>query len=763
MSNDSLSANPQFKYPETPTVGQANPGTTPTKVGDALIRVDGPAKVTGHAKYAAEFEVPKLAYAVMVTSTIPKGTIERMDTAAAQQSSGVVAIMTPANAPRLPQGGKAGVKPPAGRALSLLQDNTVEYNNQPIAVVVAETLNQAIYAASLVNVKYRNEAPKLNFEEGFATAQSAGHGHDPAEVSAGQLAAGMAAAEVKIDQVYATPVQNHNPMEPHATIAVWDGERLTLHDATQYISGVKQTIAKTLGLPDDNVRVLCPYTGGGFGCKGSTWSHVALAAMAAKVANRPVKLVLERPQMFGPVGARPRTHQHIVLGAKRDGTLTAMQHDVHSHTSEFEDFVEPSSNVTRVLYASPTISTSQKVVPLSVGTPTFQRAPGESSGTFALEIAMDELAYELKMDPIALRLKNYAEKDPTSNKPFSSKHLRECYEQGAERFGWAKRSTSVRSVRDGHELVGWGMATAVYSANRSAAMAKVTFEPNGRVTVASASQDLGTGTYTIMAQVAAATLKMPVSLIDARLGDSEMPKAPVSGGSQSAASVTPAVQAACQQAILKLAAMAISDSGSPFHGAQPDELAFADGRVVRKSEPKTGEAFMAIIARNGNQPVTAMGSAQPDEEVAGYSTHSFGAVFAEVGVDEQLGMARVRRVTGVYDIGTLLTEKAGKNQLIGGIVWGIGFALHEETHIDPRNGRSVNNNLAEYHVPVNLDVGEIDVQVLNIPDKKFNPLGARGIGEIGITGISAAVANAIFHATGKRLRSCPITPDQLMA
>jgi xanthine dehydrogenase YagR molybdenum-binding subunit len=731
-------------------------------IGESITRVDGRVKVMGAAKYAAEFQIPQLAYAVMVTSTIANGRIQRMDTAAAQRSPGVLTVMTPANAPKLPQGGKAAVHPPAGRVLSLLQDDLVHYNNQPIAVVVAETLNQALYAASLVRVRYQDQPAQLDFEAGFPTAHPGGHGHDPAEVSAGQLAEGMAAGEVKVDEVYLTPMQNHNPMEPHATIAQWQGEQLILHDSTQYISGVKQTVARAMGLPDDNVRVLCPFTGGGFGSKGSTWSHVVLAAMAAKVVNRPVKLVLERPQMFGPVGGRPRTHQHIVLAAKRDGTLTAMQHDVYTHTSVIEDFTEPSSNVTRMLYASPTIQTSQKLVPLTLGTPTFQRAPGEATGTFALEIAMDELASKLNMDPIQLRLKNYAEKDPTSNKPFSSKNLRECYTRGAERFGWAKRNPQPRSTREGNEWIGWGMATATYSANRSAASALVQFEPGGRVTVATGSQDLGTGTYTIMAQVAAATLNLPMELIDARLGDSTLPKSPVSGGSQTTASVMPAVQAAAKQAQLKLLTAAAGDTGSPLHGAQPDELDFKNGRIIRKGQPESGETLTAFMARNGNRPLGAVASAEPEQDAQQYSNHSWGAVFAEVAVDAQLGMPRVRRITGVYDVGTLLNEKTGKSQLIGGIVWSVGFALLEASYADGRNGRIVNNNLAEYHVPVNADIGEIDVSVIGTPDTKFNPLGARGIGEIGITGASAAVANAIYHATGKRIRSAPITPDMLL-
>ena len=732
-------------------------------IGEPIIRVVGKAKVTGTAKYAAEFDIPNIATAVMVMSTIGNGRIEKMNTSKAQRAPGVIAVMTPFNTQKLPQGGKAAVHPPAGRVLSLLQDDQVHYNNQPIAVVIAETLNQALYAGSLIEVAYQISTPNLDFKAGFSNAHPGSHGNQPSNVGVGNIDAGLADADVRVDEVYLTPKENHNPMEPHATIAQWEGENLTLHDSTQYISGVQKTVAKTLGIPDDNVRVLCPFTGGGFGCKGSVWSHVVLAAMAAKLVKRPVKLVLERPQMFGPVGGRPQTYQHIVLGAKHDGTLTGIRHDCYSDTSVIEDFTEPSSAATRMLYASPNISTSQKLVPLNVGTPTFQRAPGESTGTFALEIAMDELAYKLKMDPIQLRLKNYAQIDPTSSKPFSSKQLKECYEQGAERFGWTKRNPQPRSHREGHSLIGYGMATATYPANRSAAMAMVRFEPNGRVTVACGSQDLGTGTYTIMAQVAAVTLNLPIKLIDAQLGDSRMPKAPVSGGSQSAASVTPAVQAAARQAQLKLLTLASGDASSPVHGVSTHELDFKNGKIFRKTNPAESESYTALLARNGNQPVSATAAAQPDQDIEQFSTHSWGAVFAEVAVDEAFGMPHVRRVVAVYDIGTLLSGKTGKSQLIGGIVWGVGLALFESTHTDSRNGRPVNNNLAEYHVPVNADIGEIDVSVLNIPDKKFDPLGARGIGEIGITGAGAAVANAIYHATGKRIREAPITPDKLMS
>ena len=735
----------------------------PAKIGSPYVRVDGRAKVTGAAKFTAEYAVPNAAYGVLVTSTVANGKITRMDTTRAEKAPGVVTILTPANAPRLPKNGEAGVNPPAGRVLQLLQNADVHYNNQPIGVVVADSLDQALFAASLIDVRYQEMPAKLDFESGFPEAHP-GKNKVPPTLSEGNVPAGFESAEVRIDQVYTTPKENHNPMEMHATIASWDGELLTLHDSTQYIFGVKKTVAKTLGIPEDNVRVLCPYTGGGFGSKGSTWSHVLLTAMAAKVAKRPVKLMVTRPQMFGPVGGRPQTWQHITLGAKRDGTtLTAIRHDCYSHTSVIEDFVEPSSAATRMLYEAPVITTSQKLVPLNVGTPTFQRAPGEATGTFALEVAMDELAYALKMDPIALRLKNYAESDPTSHKPFSGKNLRQCYSQGAERFAWAKRNPEPRSHREGHELIGYGMATATYPANRSQAQASVRFEPTGRVSVISGTQDLGTGTYTIMAQVAAATLGMPIDMMDAKLGDTKQPQGPVSGGSQTAASVGPAVQAAAQQAVLKLVTLEIGNPASPFNGAQPAELDFKGGKLFRKSAPENGVGFTAILARNGNQPVEAKAAAEASESVEEFAQHSWGAVFAEVGVDETLGMVRIRRIVAVYDVGTLLNEKTAKSQLIGGLVWAAGLMLREETNIDPATGRPVNNNLAEYHVPVNLDIGELDVSALGIADKNFEPLGGRGVGEIGITGAAAAIANAVYHATGKRVREAPITPDKLLA
>ena len=567
-----------------------------------------------------------------------------------------------------------------------------------------------------------------------------------------------ASATATLSQAYTTPIEHHNPMEPHATVAVWSGERLTVYDATQYVSGVKQTMAKTLGIPPENVTVISPYVGGGFGCKGSMWSHVALAALAAKRVGRPVKLALERPQMFGMVGNRPQTEQMLMLAASADGSLTAMQHDVITETSTLEEWTEPSAVITRMLYACHNQGTTHRLATLNIGTPTFMRAPGEASGSFALESAMDELADALRMDPIALRLRNYANQDPEKNKPFSSKSLRACYADGATRFGWARRQQTPGTLRNGHWQVGLGMATASYPANRSAAEASVRLMPDGSAVVQSGSQDLGTGTYTVMTQVAADAIGISPAHVRFELGDSRLPKAPVSGGSQSAASVAPAVQAAGLAARAKLIEMALADARSPLFGQDAAAVVVEAGTLRAGA---ASESIAALMGRAG-QPVSVQAGAKPGDEKEAYSMHSFGAVFAEVWVDRDLGIVRVPRVVGSYGVGHLLNAKLARSQLLGGVVWGIGMALLEESHRDLRDGRIVNANLAEYHVPVNADIGTIDIGFVPEDDPHINPLGVKGIGEIGITGVAAAVANAVFNATGKRVRDLPITLDKLI-
>ena len=738
---------------------------SPKPVAQLSHRYEGIDKVTGKARYAAEFGEPfsktDLAYAFIVQATIPNGNVKSIDVVTASKTPGVVTIITPFNAPRLSQGPP---QPPARRSLTLLQDTSIAYNGQPIAIVVAKTLNQARAAAAMLKIEYAAQPAKLEWEKRAGEARwPKNPGKEPAGNHRGDINAAFAQAAVTVDNTYVTPIQFHNPMEPHATIAWWQGDKLTVYDSTQYISGVKMSLAKSMNIPVDNVRVIDPLVGGGFGSKGSMWSHVPLCAMAAKLVNRPVKLVLDREQMFGLVGQRPSTINHIRLAARQDGTLLGIQHDVVMNASVLEDFVEHAESPAKMLYQSGASSVTAKVVEANLGVSTFMRAPGEAPGTAVLEIALDELAEKLKMDPVALRLKNYAETDPShEGRPWSSKHLRECYSKGADKFRWASRNMNPGQKSEGKWLVGHGMATATYPANRSAAQAVVRLLPGGRMFVGSGTQDLGTGTYTIMAQQAAAGLGLDPKMVEVKLGDSTLPKAPVSGGSQSSASVLPAIQDATTQLKLKLIDLATNDTASPLHGFQAADCDVKNGRLVSKSQTGKSDGLVDLIARNGNKPVEAQGQAEPGEAKDAMTTQSWGAVFAEVAVDRHTKMVKVRRIVGVYDIGVLLNEKTGMNQLMGGMTWGISFATHEHGVVDGATGRIVNANLAEYHVPVNADVGVLDVSVIGIPDLKFNPIGSRGIGEIGITGTAAAVANAIYNATGVRVRQYPITPDKLL-
>lgn len=748
-------------------------------IGQGIDRLDGRLKVTGQAKYAAEYPIPGLVYGVMVLSTVPKGRIVAIDSESVRRMPGVLVVMTHQNAPRLPKPkdaqdkqGKSGKgkqsKPdqnqqPPNPKLSLLQDDRVEYNAQPIAVVVADSFERARYAARHLKVRYATEPAQLDLDQAKQHLRRPKPQPDrPADTGRGNVERSMQNAATRLDLTYTTPMENHNPLEPHATTAVWEGDQLTLYDATQSISGVQRTVAENLGIDPQKIRVLCPFVGGGFGCKGTTWSHVVLTAMAARMAGRPVKLALERTQMFAPVGARPLTEQHLRLGTDRTGKLLALTHDTISSSSFVDDFTEPCTSVSRKAYASESLQTSQRLATLNVGVPTYMRAPGESTGSFAVESAMDELSYALQIDPVQLRLLNYAEQDPEKNIPWSSKSLRECFRIGAERFGWARRTPAPGSMRVGRTLVGWGMATAAYPANRKGAKARAIINPDGTAVVRSGTQDLGTGTHTVMTQVAADALGMPISMVKFELGDTRFPEAPVSGGSQTVASVGPAVYQAAREARDKLIAMALSDASSALHGLNENDVDTSDGWLFAKSDPERREAMSAVLTRAGGQPVTGDASAEQGDEKKRYTMHAFGAVFAEVHVDPDLGTVRVRRVVSAYGIGRALNKKTTHSQLMGGIVWGIGMGLMEKTEMDWRVGRAVNANLADYHVPVNADIGEIDITIVDEKDTQINELGTKGVGEIGITGVAAALANAIYHATGKRIRDLPITPDKLI-
>ncbi len=732
-------------------------------VGKPIDRVDGRLKVTGRARYSADHPVPNLVHGVLVTSTIAKGTVSKIETRTAERAPGVLAVLTPFNAPKLPQ-----IKPePTQRKLQLLQDDQILYSNQPIAVVVANTLEQATEAARLLKITYQAENHNVVVEKAINQRykpKEAGSSKEPTDSLRGDLAAGRSQAAQRIEQTYITPAETHNPMEPHATIAMWEGSKLTLFDATQGIFSDQERVAALLGIRPDDVHVVSLFLGGGFGSKGPTWSHVLLTAIAARQVNRPVKLVLFREQMFGPIGFRGRTRQTVEAAAKDDATLTVLRHDTIAQTSSFDEFVETASLSTRLLYQCPNVSTSHRLVRVDSGTPSFMRAPGEAPGTYALEAAMDELAYALKVDPMELRLRNYADQDPNKNKPWSSKSLRECYRAGAEQFGWANRKPQPRSMRNGNSLVGWGMATAIYPTRRGPAGAKAILRTDGSILVEAGTQDLGTGTYTIMTQITADGLGVQPRQIVFKLGDTDYPKTPVSGGSQTAASTGSAVKAASEALREKLIQMATSSPGSPLNGVSAQDISIENGWMQSKADPSRKESFADVVRRTGTE-IQAEVSVKPEsqgDEKPPFSMYAFGAQFAEVQVDETLGQLRVTRMVGAFGAGKILNAKTARSQLMGGMVWGIGMALLENTMFDSKQGRIVNANLAEYHLPVNLDVPPIEVITVAEEDTHINLVGAKGVGEIGITGAAAAIANAVYHATGKRVRELPITLDSLI-
>jgi xanthine dehydrogenase YagR molybdenum-binding subunit len=730
-------------------------------VGRGIDRVDGPLKVSGRAAYAPETPVANALRAVLVTSTISVGRIADIAVAEAERSPGVFAVLTHKNAPRL----KGAREHDQGdRVLQLLQDDAVVYNDQPVAVVVADTLENAQQAASLVRVRYGPRPANTDpAREKTAPYKPEKTSRGPTDTDTGNFDGALAQATVVVDQTYTTPIENHNPMEPHGTVAVWQGtDRLTVYDSSQGVFGVRKRIAKLFGLSPENVRVISLYIGGGFGCKGTPWSHVPLTVMAAQVVGRPVRLTLTRPQMFSLVGHRPVTRQRVVLGADARGHLLAVRHDAQSATSRFDEFVEPSASQTRMLYACPNIRTTHRLVRVDISTPTFTRAPGESSGTYALESAMDELSYALRLDPLELRLRNYAERDPDSGKPFSSKSLRACYRQGAEKFGWSRRNPAVRSMRDGRQLVGWGMATATYPAGQSPAAAVARLRADGTAVVQTGSQDIGTGTYTVMAQIAADALGLPMARVRMELGDTRLPEAPLSAGSRTASSVGSAVKGAADRARAALVALALADARSPLHGLAPEDVVAADGELHARQGAARRDRYEAILARAGKTELMVRYDAQEKAERKNYALHSFGAQFAEVKVDPDLGEVRVTRFVGAFAAGKVLNAKTARSQLIGGIVWGIGMALLERTERDPRSGRVVTRDLADYHVPVNLDVPPIEIISVDETDPYVNEVGAKGMGEIGNTGSAAAIANAVYHATGRRVRDLPITLDKLL-
>jgi xanthine dehydrogenase YagR molybdenum-binding subunit len=732
-----------------------------TFVGAPIDRVDGPSKVCGRADYTGDLAAQDLAHAVMVTSTIARGRIADIDDGEARRAPGVLLVLTHRNAMRLPGGGRgeAGGPTSSTHVLALLQDDRVHYQGEPVAVVVAGTFAQAAGAAALVRIRYEAEPPVVDFEAGRASAHSPGKVLDSdADSARGDFEAGWRNASHRVEFEYTTPYQNHNPMEPHATLARWDGERLTLEDSTQYVAGVRRAAAQVFGIAPERIRVRSAFVGGAFGGKGSAWSHVMLAAMAARQAGRPVVLAVQRPQMFGPVGGRPRTAQTMRLAATPQGRLRALEHRSFSSTSTIEDWTETCALVTRSLYDSDAVVTSHRLVKLDVGTPTFQRAPGECTGKSAL----DELAFALDMDPLALRVRNASTRDADKNLPYSSNALLECYRVGAERFGWGHRSRAPASMADGRWRVGYGMASATRPAKRQPCAARARLQADGMAVVQSSTADMGTGSYTVMAQIAADALGWPLSRVRFELGDTDLPEAPISAGSMTVESVGSAVRNACVNARAQLVEMARGDAASPFAGLAAADLVVEDGWLRHARDPERRERVAEFISRHGGRPIEAAGDSRPGPEARQFSMHSFGAVFVEARVDRDLGIVRVPRVVAAYGVGRVINAKTAHSQLMGGIVWGLSQALMEESMLDARSGRIVNANYAEYHVPVNADIGQIEIVVVPEDDPHVNEIGAKGLGEVSMTGVAAAVANAVWHATGRRIRDLPITLDKLV-
>jgi xanthine dehydrogenase YagR molybdenum-binding subunit len=743
--------------------------TTPV-LGTPHPRVDGKLKVTGTAFYASDFKVERMAYACLIQSTIASGVVTEIDQSDAQRAPGVIAILTRGNAPKLqalPEELTANGVP--GESRLPFQDDQVYYQGQHLGAVIAETFEQAREAAALVRIRYVPGELRTDLV-GLADEAIEPHlwgGRVKLQEKRGDVDwvwANMPQVRL-VNETYSTPIENHNPIEPGAALAVWDGtDHLTLYVSTRGVDLTQKVVAAAFGLPLENVRIECPFLGGHFGSKGFSWSYFLVAAAAARVANRPVRLVLSRPQMFDSMGQRARTIQTIGLAADENGKLAALKHATLTHSSMIYQYTEPCGNLTRLIYACPNVQINHRLVQLDYTTPCPMRAPGEAAGFFALESAMDELAVKLNIDPLELRIRNYAEKDDFDQRPWSSKHLKECYERGATKFGWSSRNPKPASARDPDgRLVGWGMATGIYPASQQPAAAKIVLSSDGSVIVQSATHESGTGTRTMMTQFVADNLGVPMDRIQFELGDTQFPPAPVNGGSWLTASVGPAVVAACSALRDKLISLAVDGPSAPFTGVAKTDIGFADGRIGSTKDNTKWLSLADLLTKTSNQTVEAEGSAKAGDAYQKLAFFSFGAIFVEVKVDPDLGEVRVSRVVGVYDVGKILNPLLARSQLLGGITFGIGMALMEATVPDMNTGRMVNANLAEYHVPVSTDVPtDFVVEFLDVPDPNMADDGARGLGEIGIVGAAAAIANAVYHATGKRIRDLPITPDKLV-
>ena len=739
-------------------------------IGAPVTRVDGRAKVTGAAQYAVDHSPSNVAFGYPVWTTVGNARIANIDTSAAERMPGVLAVLHHGNtdplfrpAERFEPYSRAGeVRPP-------FEDDQVYYYGQYVALVVANTFEQAQAAASAVRVEYQPRPSVVTLAAAPAPQQP-----PLLHYLRGNAVQAFDRAPVRIDQTYEIPTETHNPMELHATTAVWDGDRLTLYESSQGVVNHQHVMSEMMGIPVDRVTVLSPYIGSGFGGKLFPWPHSMLAAMAARRVQRPVKVQVPRDLMFTTVGHRPLTHQHVRIGATQDGKLLSIEHDVQQPTSLVDTFVENCIGVTSMLYSCPNVGTQQQLIPMNIGTPTPMRGPGIVSGLFPLESALDELAVQLKMDPLDLRLKNYAEQDESYDppRPFSSKRLRECYQAGAEKWGWSRRTPQVGSMRRGNEIVGWGMATATWHAGRGSATVRVRLNADGTARASCATQDIGTGTYTVFAQVVAEKTGIPIDKIEVVLGDSSLPDGPTSGGSTATATVLPAVDQATQGAIGRVIAVAQQTPGSPFYpgdhaqtAGDPPKLAMTAGRIhLADRPPESGVPFGEIIAGARLAALDAEARTAPDpRDEHRYSSHSFGAQFIEVTWDPGIARLRVSRGLTVIDAGRIINQKTGRNQILGAVVMGIGMGIFEETLYDPRNAKPLNNNYSDYLVATNADVPDLDCIFVEYPDLHLNEYGARGIGEIGLAGVAPALTAAVYHATGVRVRRLPVRVENLMA
>ncbi len=739
-------------------------------LGRDTLRIDGPRKVTGLAKYSSDFQFPGMLYAVPVGATIANGKLLSLDTAAAEKMPGVRAVLHRGNIGKIfrstPAPGFDRVtlerRPP-------FEDDTIRYWGQYIALAVAETFEVAKAAADAVRAKYSKETPnveaRLEAENDPDVILAAYGPVERLQSHRGDAATTFDKAEVKVDETYVTPAETHNPIELHSTVALWDGPILKLYDSTQGVVNLRSVLAQMFGLPKENVRVIAKFLGSGFGGKLYPWAHVPLAAAAARQVGKPVKLVVSRKMMFESVGHRARTQQRVRIGATRDGKLVSLQHDYIYHMSMLDAYHEDCGEATPFHYSVPNLRVTFGRARRNIGATADMRGPGAVPGLYATESAMNEMAERLKMDPVQFRILNEPKLDESLNLPFSSRHYVECLTVGAEKFGWSKRNPAVGSMKRDGLTLGWGMAGAAWIAGTFAAEANFELRDDGTVRVACATQDIGTGTYTILAQLASQKTGVPLNKIEVELGDSALPDGPISGGSLATSSVIPAVFKAADQAVASLMISAVTTPGSPFLGHKTDDLALEGGRVFVKAEgPAKGIPFEDLLRKGNARLVTGNGKAEMTafDPHAKVSKHSFGCHFAEVTWQPETARLRVGRVVSVMDAGHILNPLTGRNQIQGAVVMGIGMALFEETTYDPQNGAPINSSLADYIVTVNADAPPIDVHFLDYPDKEINELGARGIGEIGLAGIAAAITDAVHHATGVRVRELPVTIEDLI-